>query len=139
MVDYSFHQIVTDATDDVVWKEIPQVVASGVRSMKVFLTYDPSHLDDRAFIRVLAAARRNGALVSVHCENFDAIRWRTEALLADGRRRRSIMPGRARAWSSVRPSIVPSRSPKWLISPYRSFTSPAPRWPRKSRGLRRAG
>ena len=85
MVDHAFHQIVTDATDDVVWKEIPQVVAAGVRSIKVFLTYDPLRLDDRAFIRVLAAARRNGALVCVHCENFDAIAWRTEALLAAGR------------------------------------------------------
>jgi len=34
---------------------------------------------------VLAAARRNGALVTVHCENFEAIKWRTEALLAAGR------------------------------------------------------
>jgi len=85
MVDYSFHQIITDATDDVIWREIPQVVSEGVRSLKVFLTYDPLHLDDRAFIRVLAAARRAGALVTVHCENYDAINWRTEALLASGR------------------------------------------------------
>ena len=85
MVDYSFHQIITDATDDVVWKQIPEVVASGVRSLKVFLTYDPLHLDDRAYLRTLAAARRNGALVTVHCENYDAINWRTEALLKDGR------------------------------------------------------
>lgn len=84
MVDYSFHQIITDATDDVIWKEIPQVVAAGVRSLKVFLTYDPLRLDDRAFLRVLAAARREGALVTVHCENYDAIGWRTEALLAAG-------------------------------------------------------
>jgi dihydropyrimidinase len=85
MVDYSFHQIITDATDDVIWKEIPQVVAQGVRSLKVFLTYDPLQLDDRAFLRVLAAARREGALVTVHCENYEAIRWRTEALLAAGK------------------------------------------------------
>ena len=85
MVDYSFHQIITDTTDDVLWKEIPEVVASGVRSLKVFLTYDPLYLDDRAFIRVLAAARRNGAFVTVHCENYEAINWRTEALLKDGR------------------------------------------------------
>ncbi|MCC6718530.1 MAG: dihydropyrimidinase [Acetobacteraceae bacterium] len=84
MVDYSFHQIITDATDDVIWKEIPQVVAQGVRSLKVFLTYDPLHLDDRAYLRVLAAARREGALVTVHCENYEAINWRTEALLAAG-------------------------------------------------------
>ncbi|MDE2575061.1 MAG: dihydropyrimidinase, partial [Rhodospirillales bacterium] len=83
-VDYSFHQIITDATDEVVWREIPQVVAEGVRSLKVFLTYDPLQLDDRGFLRVLAAARRSGALVTVHCENYAAINWRTEALLKAG-------------------------------------------------------
>ncbi len=85
MVDYSFHQIITDPSDEVVWKQIPQVVASGVRSLKVFLTYEPSHLDDRQFLRVLSAARRNGALVTVHCENYEAIGWRTDALMTDGR------------------------------------------------------
>jgi dihydropyrimidinase len=85
MVDYSFHQIITDATDKVMFEEVPQVVASGVRSLKVFLTYDPLHLDDRQYLRVLAAARRTGAFVTVHCENYEAINWRTAALLADGR------------------------------------------------------
>jgi dihydropyrimidinase len=85
MIDYAFHQIVTDPTDEVVRRELPQVVASGVRSFKVFLTYDPLHLDDRQFLRVLAAARRLGVLVTVHCENYDAIGWRTAALLADNR------------------------------------------------------
>jgi dihydropyrimidinase len=84
MVDYSFHQVITDPTDAVI-RQIPQVVAEGVRSLKVFLTYDPLYLDDRQYLRVLAAARRAGAFVTVHCENYEAIRWRTEALLADGR------------------------------------------------------
>lgn len=99
MVDYSFHQIITDPTDEVIFNEVPQVVASGVRSLKVFLTYDPLHLDDRQFIRVLAAARRTGALVTVHCENYEAINWRTAALLADGR-----TEPRYHAWS--RPAMI---------------------------------
>src|ERR1700677_476833 len=99
MVDYSFHQIITDPSDDVIFREVPEVVASGVRSLKVFLTYDPLHLDDRQFLRVLAAARRTGALVTVHCENYEAIRWRTAALLADGR-----TGPKYHAWS--RPSMV---------------------------------
>ena len=99
MVDYSFHQIITDPTDDVVWRQIPQIVSEGVRSLKVFLTYDPLHLDDRQYLRVLAAARRNGAFVTVHCENDAAIRWRTEALLADGR-----SAPKYHAWS--RPRVV---------------------------------
>jgi dihydropyrimidinase len=99
MVDYSFHQIVTDPTDEVVFTEIPEIVASGIRSLKVFLTYDPLHLDDREFLRVLAAARRAGALVTVHCENYEAIRWRSAALLADGR-----TGPKYHAWS--RPRII---------------------------------
>ncbi len=99
MVDYSFHQIITDASDEVIFDQVPQVVASGVRSLKVFLTYDPLHLDDRQFLRVLAAARRTGALVTVHCENYEAIRWRTAALLADGR-----TEPKYHAWS--RPAII---------------------------------
>ncbi|MGH7120205.1 MAG: dihydropyrimidinase [Acetobacteraceae bacterium] len=99
VVDYSFHQIITDPTDQVVWKEIPAVVNEGIRSLKVFLTYEPTHLDDREFLRVLAAARRNGALVTVHCENHAAIGWRTEALLADGR-----TAPKYHAWS--RPPVV---------------------------------
>ena len=99
MVDYSFHQIIADASDDVIFKEIPQVVASGVRSLKVFLTYENSHVDDRDFLRVLAAARRHGMLVTVHCENYEAINWRTAALLAAGH----VEP-KYHAWS--RPSMI---------------------------------
>ncbi len=99
MVDYSFHQIITDATDSVIFEEIPAIVAAGIRSLKVFLTYDPLQLDDRAYLRVLAAARRAGALVTVHCENYEAIRWRSAALLADGRTQPKY-----HAWS--RPGIV---------------------------------
>jgi dihydropyrimidinase len=99
MVDYTFHQIITDASDEVIFNEVPQVVASGVRSLKVFLTYDPLHLDDRQFLRVLGAARRTGALVTVHCENYEAINWRTAALLADGR-----TEPKYHAWS--RPAMI---------------------------------
>ena len=99
MVDYAFHQIVTDPTDAVIHTELPELVASGVRSLKVFLTYDPLRLDDRQYLAVLSAARRLGCLVTVHCENYDAIAWRSAALLADGRKEPKY-----HAWS--RPSIV---------------------------------
>ena len=98
MVDFAFHQIVTDPTDEVL-AELPGIVASGVRSLKVFLTYDPLRLDDRGYLRVLAAARRLGCLVTVHCENYDAIGWMTEALLAAG-----MTAPKYHAWS--RPPVV---------------------------------
>jgi dihydropyrimidinase len=98
-VDYAFHQIITDPTDPVIYAELPQVVASGVRSLKAFLTYDPLRLDDRQYLAVLSAARRLGCLVTVHCENYDAIAWRTAALLKDGR-----TAPKYHAWS--RPEVV---------------------------------
>lgn len=98
MVDHAFHQIITDPTDAVL-AELPGIVARGVRSFKAFLTYDPLRLDDRQFLRVLAAARRLGCLVTVHCENYDAIAWRTEALLAAG-----LTAPKYHAWS--RPPVV---------------------------------
>ncbi|TQX85200.1 MULTISPECIES: dihydropyrimidinase [Rhizobium] len=84
-IDYAFHQIITDPTDSVIGTEIPALIEAGIRSLKVFLTYDPLHIDDRQFLRVLEAARQWGATVCVHCENYDAIRWRSEKLLAEGR------------------------------------------------------
>lgn len=98
MVDHAFHQIITDPTDAVL-AELPGLVARGVRSFKAFLTYDPLRLDDRQYLRVLAAARRLGCLVTVHCENYDAIAWRTEALLAAG-----LVAPKYHAWA--RPPVV---------------------------------
>jgi dihydropyrimidinase len=99
MLDHAFHQIISDPTDAVMEEEVPRVVAEGVRSLKVFLTYEPLHLSDAQYIRVLAAARRLGCLVTVHCENHDAIGWRTEALLRAG-----LAAPRYHAWS--RPPVV---------------------------------
>lgn len=99
MLDYTFHQIITDPTDEVVERELPAIVATGIRSFKVFLTYDPLHIDDAQYLRVLAAARRLGALVTVHCENHHAIRFLAEALVARG-----LTAPKYHAWA--RPPVV---------------------------------
>ena len=99
MLDHAFHQIITDASDLALDQELPALVADGLRSLKVFLTYDPLHLDDAQYLRVLAAARRHQMLVTVHCENYEAINWRTKALLAAG-----LTAPKYHAWS--RPPVV---------------------------------
>ena len=99
LADYTFHQIISDPTDKVVLEDIPRVVAAGLRSLKVFLTYEDARLTDRAFLRVLAAAHREGCMVTVHCENYDAIGWMTEQLLAEG-----FTEPKYHAWS--RPEVI---------------------------------
>ena len=75
LTDVSFHLIVTDPTANVLGQEIPALVEDGYTSLKVFMTYEGLRLRDDEILATLDAARRSGALVMVHCENEDAIRF----------------------------------------------------------------
>ncbi len=83
-IDYSLHVTVTDPTPEVMERELPALVAAGHRSIKIFLTYATSRITDAEALRVLAAARRLGALVCIHAEHHELIEFHTQALLAAG-------------------------------------------------------
>lgn len=74
-VDVSFHLVITDATAEVLGQELPALVEDGYTSLKVFMTYEGLRLRDDEILATLDTARRTGALVMVHCENEDAIRY----------------------------------------------------------------
>ncbi|PYE42169.1 dihydropyrimidinase [Rhizobium sp. PP-F2F-G20b] len=74
-VDVSFHMVITDPTPEVLGQEVPALVEDGYTSMKVFMTYEGLRLRDDEILATLDTARRTGALVMVHCENEDAIRY----------------------------------------------------------------
>ncbi len=82
--DYGFHLIVTDPTPEALETEIPELVAAGVTSFKIYMTYDLVRLDDRQFLDVLEAARRLKALTMVHAENHDMIGWMSGRLVEGG-------------------------------------------------------
>jgi dihydropyrimidinase len=84
VIDYAFHLIITDPTAEVMGQELPALVRDGYTSFKVYMTYDLLRLDDGQMLDILAAARREGALVMVHAENHDMIKWLTGRLLARG-------------------------------------------------------
>lgn len=84
VIDYGFHLIVSDPTEQVLGQELPALIRDGITSFKVYMTYDRLRLDDHQMLEVLATARRHGALVMVHAENHDMIRWLGERLLAKG-------------------------------------------------------
>lgn len=83
--DYGFHMILTDPTPAVLGQELPALVAGGYTSLKVFMTYDDLVLNDRELLEVFDAAGECGALVMVHCEGYDAIRFMTEKLEKAGK------------------------------------------------------
>ncbi len=84
VIDYGYHLIISDPTDQVMGQELPALVKDGVTSFKVYMTYDQLKLDDYQMLDVLAAARRHGALVMVHAENHDMIRWLSDRLVDKG-------------------------------------------------------
>ena len=84
VIDYAFHLIISDPTDQVIGQELPALIKDGYTSFKVYMTYDSLKLDDRQMLEVLATARREGAMVMIHAENHDVIAWLTERLLATG-------------------------------------------------------
>lgn len=85
-VDYAFHLIVTDPTEQVLGQELPALIADGYTSFKIYMTYDALKLDDKQILNVLAVARSEGALVMVHAENHEIIGWLSERLIASGHR-----------------------------------------------------
>jgi dihydropyrimidinase len=84
-VDVSFHLVISDPTPNVLGQELPALVADGYTSFKVFMTYADLMLTDIQLLEVFASARETGALVMVHAENYDAIRFLTERLERAGK------------------------------------------------------
>lgn len=75
MTDVSFHLIITDPTPAVLGQELPALIADGYRSIKVFMTYEAMRLNDAQILATMDAARKGGAVVMVHAENEDVIRY----------------------------------------------------------------
>jgi dihydropyrimidinase len=84
-IDVSFHLIISDPTASVLGQELPALVEDGYTSFKVFMTYEGLALADKELLEVFACARETGALVMVHAENYDAIRFLTEQLEKAGK------------------------------------------------------
>ena len=85
LTDVSFHLIISDPTPAVLGQELPALVRAGYTSFKVFMTYDDLVLNDRQLLEVFAVARREQALVMVHAEGYDSIKFLTERLEAAGK------------------------------------------------------
>ena len=83
--DVSFHLIISDPTDQVLGQDLPALVHEGYTSFKVFMTYEGLALSDLELLKVMAVARETRALVMVHAENYDVIRYLTDQLEQAGK------------------------------------------------------
>ncbi len=84
-IDYGFHSIIIDMTDDV-FHELAGLGERGVTSFKLFMAYKfANQVDDYALVRALSQAKKHGALVMVHAENGDAAYFLQNELMAAGK------------------------------------------------------
>ena len=70
IVDYGFHAVITNS-DEKTLAELPEVLANGVSSCKLYMAYESRGLfmrDDNIF-KVMRAAGKHGILVMLHAEN----------------------------------------------------------------------
>ena len=73
VVDYGFHMIMSDVTDESLL-EMDQLVAEGVPDFKLFTAYPGVfYSDDAAIFRAMQQTARNGGLIMMHAENGPAI------------------------------------------------------------------
>ncbi|MEG2699714.1 MAG: amidohydrolase family protein, partial [Hungatella sp.] len=96
--DYGFHLAISD-WNEAVAKELEEIVADGVSSFKLYMTYDDMLLDDKAIYEVLKRLKEVGGIAGVHCENSGIIK----ALVAEEKAKGHLDPS---AHPVTRPAAV---------------------------------
>lgn len=84
VIDYAFHLIVANPDEATLARDLPAAIEQGIRSFKIFTTYDRMRLTDEQILDVMAVARKHGALVMVHAENHGVISWLGGRMVAQG-------------------------------------------------------
>ena len=84
VIDYAFHLIVANPDQATLERDLPGAIEEGVRSFKIYTTYERLHLTDQQILDVMAVARKHGALVMVHAENHGVISWLGNRMVAQG-------------------------------------------------------
>ncbi len=84
-IDYGFHMIVTDLSDQVE-QEMDALVRQGVTSFKLFMAYPGVFmLDDATIFRALLRTGKNGGTICMHAENGGVIDVLVKRALAEGK------------------------------------------------------
>ena len=84
VIDYGFHLIIANPDEATLQRDLPAAIAQGVRSFKIYMTYDRLHVTDEQILDVMAVARKHGALVMVHAENHGVISWLADRMIEQG-------------------------------------------------------
>lgn len=84
-VDFSFHAMVMDATQESLFDDLPALIAAGIPTIKLFMAYKgtPFYCDDAIIFRMIQATKKVGMLMMLHAENGDVIDVLQKQLVAE--------------------------------------------------------
>ena len=96
-IDYALHAMITGVSTLDVLDEIPEAIAEGVSSFKMFTTFTSSggsgvgalYSDDGRIWGVMSRTARHGGIVMVHCEDDSLIAHNIHCLYKEGREQAS--------------------------------------------------
>ena len=72
-VDYGFHLILSNPTEDILENELPMMKNEGISSVKLYMTYVALRLGDAELLNVMMRTRELGMTTMIHAENSDMI------------------------------------------------------------------
>src|SRR6266550_3863536 len=74
VIDYAFHLIITDPSEQVMGQELPALIRDGYTSFKVYMTYDLLALDDGQMLDIVALSQLlDVPILLVHVSAGEAI------------------------------------------------------------------
>jgi dihydropyrimidinase len=83
--DYSFHMSVTKY-DDQTEAQLREIVADGISSFKIFLSYKNFFgVDDFEMYKTMTLAKELGVIVTAHCENAELVGQLQQKLVSEGK------------------------------------------------------
>lgn len=116
--DYAFHLALSD-WNEAVSRELETAVSQGIRSFKLYMTYDAMVVDDRCLYEILARLKDLGGIAGVHCENKGIIDARLKEVLTKKGNRRDTAD-----YPGTRPDLAEAEAVSRLLKIARLVDTP---------------
>lgn len=116
--DYAFHLAISDWNEKIS-EELEEVVRQGIRSFKLYTTYDAMVVDDQSIYEILVRLKELGGIAGVHCENRGIIDARLEALGKTDGGRTSVAD-----YAGTRPALAEAEAVSRILKIARCVDTP---------------
>lgn len=108
--DYAFHLAISDWNEEIS-KELETVVANGIHSFKLYMTYDAMVVDDKTIYEILTRLKQLGGIAGVHCENKGIIDARLEQVIQEKGNRKNVAD-----YPGTRPALCEAEAVNRLLA-----------------------